>query len=306
MESPTDKESQPAYTMPTAHAIIVLAKINESLKRANPKHLLIEKIDEALKSSVNWLCVIQSKDYGFGIKRGDSSRISNTARVIKALCEIDMSSLSADLQKQIEELIKRAVNWVTKFYKPNKVSFADVTEDFTQVFLELDATNGTIKNVFRRPIIHETYLEAAVADALFTYYKKHISNVKLLVKKRIFSVIDKALSIMLSSQNQNGELFGAIESRRQTDSEKYTMYSTCDFISIVNRLLSDVDILKRILHSNKRFLVESCVLSLIVVMAIGLPIIIGKNTYVYTIPSSFVLGIIVNYISGKVFKFELG
>lgn len=145
------------------------------------------------------------------------------------------------------------------------------------------------------------YLEAAVADALFTYYEIQKSNIKLLEKRRIFSVIDKSLSIMLSSQNQSGELFGAIESSRQTDSEKYTMYSTCDFILTVNRLVSKRDELKKILHSNKRFLFESCALCLIIVLVIGLPIIIGKDTYVYTIPGSIIFGIIVNYISGKVF-----
>lgn len=300
LENPTDKELQPAYTMPTTNAIIILAKINESLNSFSSNHPLIEKINEALKSSINWLCVVQSKDYGFGIKRGDSSRVSNTAKIIKALSEIDISPLTTDLQKQISELVKRAVNWVAKFYKPNKVSFADVTEDFTQVFIEIDATSGVIKNVFRRPIIHETYLEAAVVDALFSYYKANKSNIKLLVKNRIFSVIDKALSIMLSSQNQNGELFGAIESRRQTDSEKYTMYSTCDFVLIINRLLENVDELKNILHNSNRFRVKLCILVLIGIIAIGLPLFIGKDTYVYTIPGSLVLGIFVNYISGKI------
>lgn len=301
LENPTDKELQPAYTMPTANAIIVLAKINESLKNTDPQNSLINRINEALYSSINWLCVVQSKDYGFGIKRGDSSRISNTAKVIKALSEIDVSSLSTSLQKQSDELVKRAVNWITRFYKPNKVSFADVAEDFTQVFIELDATSGVIKNVFRRPIIHETYLEAAVVDALFTYNEANKSNIKPLVKIRIYSTIDKALSVMLSSQSQSGELFGAIESRRQTDSEKYTMYSTCDFILKVNRLLSDIDLLKKISHSSRRFQVEFCALGVIAIIALGLPLIIGKDTYIYTIPGSFILGMIVNYISGKIF-----
>lgn len=298
LENPTDKELLPAYTMPTANAIVLLSKTKEALEQVNSSHPLISKINDALISSINWLCVVQSSDCGFGIKRGDSSRLSNTAKVIVALSEI--TSLSDSLQKKVDELLKKAVNWLTKSYKPNKISFSDVSEDFTQVFIELDKASGSIKNAFRRSIIHETYLEPLLIDALYAYYKKSKSTIKSFQKRRLFFAMDKALSLLLSSQNQTGELSGAVASRRQTDSEKFTMYSTCDFISTIKRLMSDEEMLKKISHSGIVFRFEIGVVAIIALLALGLPIIVGKESYIYTIPSSLILGIIINAISGKI------
>lgn len=298
LENSTDKELLPAYTMPTANAIVLLSKTKEALSRANSSHPLIDKINDALTSSINWLCIVQSSDYGFGIKRGDSSRISNTAKVIVALSEV--TSLSEGLQKKVDELLKKAVNWLTKSYKPNKICFSDISEDFTQVFIELDKASGAIKNVFRRSIIHETYIEPLLIDALYFYYKKNKSNIKPFQKRRIFGVLDKALTLLLSSQNKTGELSGAVGSRRQTDSEKYTMYSTCDFICTIKRLINDEEMLKKISHSGNLFKFEFCIAIIIALFALGLPIIIGIESYIFTIPSSIVLGIIINVISGKI------
>ena len=301
LENKSDKKSLPAYTMPTANAILVLHKIRMAIVAINPSHSVVNKINDAVKSSINWLFTVQSNtngDYGFGIKRGGSSRLSNTARVLIALGEIRLDDFS--VQTKIQNLQKRAIKWLIENYKPRKISFADVSEDFTQMFIEFDGEMDSIKNVFRRPIIHETYIEPMIIEVLYNYYNANKDVIKMNQKRRIFSALDTALSSMLQSQSISGEMNGSVACRRQSTFEMYAMYSTCDFICTLSKLVNEPVLVKKISHSNIVFKLRLFFGIMIILFAVGLPLLIGTDKYIYTIPGSLALGLIANLISDKI------
>jgi len=301
LENKSDKQSLPAYTMPTANAILILYKIKVAISSINPNHPVVDKIDAAINSSINWLFTVQSNtksDCGFGIKRGGSSRLSNTARVLLAIGEVKINDTS--VQAKIKSLQKRAIKWLIDNYKPFKISFTDVSEDFTQMFIEFDSGTNTIKNVFRRSIIHETYIEPLIIETLYNYYNANKDSIKSIPKRKIFSAIDKALSFMLQSQCVCGEMNGSVACRRQSNLEKYAMYSTTDFICILSKLINESALVKKCSHSNFLFKLRLCVGIVIILLAIGLPMLIGTDKYIYTIPGSLALGLITNVISEKI------
>ena len=88
LEDRTVQNILPAYTLPSANAVIVISEILEQVKIVNPNFSLSDKMEQAVNETINWICEIQNSDGGFGIKRGEKSRIGNTARIIMALCDI--------------------------------------------------------------------------------------------------------------------------------------------------------------------------------------------------------------------------
>lgn len=305
LENKDDKERLPAYTMPTVNAILILYKIKTAVRAVNPNHTLINKINIAVENSINWLSMVQAStqsDYGFGIKRGDRSRVSNTARVLATLSEIELDDLNDNLKIKMQNLQIKAIKWLLDNYKPRKISFEDVSEDFTQMFIEIKSKTGAIKNVFRRPIIHETYLEPVIIDALYYYYNRNKDNITLIQKRKIFFVMNKALLSMLTAQSANGDTEGAIACRRQSNFEKYTMYSTGDSICTLSKLIKDPKLVKKIGHSNILYKIKFYMFIIFALIAIIIPIFIGTDKYFYTLPGSLILGILTNIISDKLFK----
>ena len=297
LEKTNDKDSLPAYTTPTSNAIIILSQIVNIVRELSPSHSMIGKIDTAINYSVRWFCDIQSnnnKDCGFGIKRGERSRIGNTSRVIIALCTTPKS----DHSETVEKALHRAVKWMIKKYKPNKLSFADVGEDFEQLIIEKES--GVVKNAYRRSIYHETFIEPHLIDSLRIYYNSKLnSKINFVNKSKIYNTIYKALLYLLSLQNHSGTHDGAILSRRTTINEQYTMYSTSNFICTLIDLCNDDILLNKVKYCslrNKLFIFLSL---FFIVGAIVLTLAIDTLNYWLTVPIGIILSIISNILTEK-------
>lgn len=296
LENNRDKATLPAYTTPTANAVIILAQIVNKIKATRPSHAMIGKINSAIDNSIGWFCDIQAKDKkncGFGIKRGERSRVGNTARVIIALC----STYSESNQKAIR-VLQKAVNWLIRNYKPTKLTFADTAEDFHQLIIETKL--GSLKKAFRRSINHETFIEPIIIDALRLYYNIVISKRgKLYQKERIFYTIAKATSHLLNFQVHGGDDDGAVCSRRIASNEQLTMYSTSDFICALVELNSDYLLLKKVKYSTLRGILFICTLGIYITVSILLPLLNDTTNYWATVPIGIALSVFSNILTDK-------
>ncbi len=299
LERTHDKDSLPAYTTPTANAIIVLSEIVNAVRVFKPNHGMINKIDSAINDSVHWFCDIQlndKKNSGFGIKRGERSKIGNTSRVIIALCK----NISENNNETIERTLQKSVRWLMNNYKPSKLAFSDVGEDFHQLIIEKE--NGIVKHAYRRSINHETFAEPSVIEALSTYYSIP-RNKKLSFFKRnhIFHILSRALSYLLTLQQHTGTYDGAVKSRRTANNEQYTMYSTSNFICCLINLCKDDILLKKVLRSTLRNVLFICSSIVFVLGSIILSFVTSIDSYWLTVPIGIVLSVISNIITEKVF-----
>lgn len=224
-----------AYTLPSAHVIVVLSKVMDAIKIQDPNNELIDKIQSSIDDTVSWFCDICNRDGGFGITWSGDSRISNTAKVLLALSCTDYSDR---LKERVEKTIHRAAKWLCLHYKPGRLRSNDVCEEFSQIIIQ---DNGTKRQPLKRSVIHETFVEPVIIEALISYWKKYrdsrVSNV-LFRRKRIINTICVATEYMLGLQAQDGTMLGFVSSRRAFDNERYTMYSCCDFICALTALIN--------------------------------------------------------------------
>lgn len=298
LERREDKVSLPAYTTPTANAIIVLSEIVSAVREFYPNHNMIRKIESALSNSVHWLCEIQSNDKknsGFGIKRGERSRVGNTSRVIIALC----NNITENNRNVVEKTIQKSVKWLLKNYKPSKLTFSDVSEDFHQLIIEKE--EGVFKNAYRRSINHESCAESTVIDALRQYYKlAKLKKLTFLKKLDIFNTLSMALCYLIDLQNHIGIYDGAIKSRRTAINEQYTMYSTSNFICSLIDLCHDEELLKKTLHSTLRNTIFIVTTIVFILGSILLTFVTSISNYWLTVPMGVVLSVISNIITEKI------
>lgn len=298
LEKKEDKDSLPAYTTPTANAIIILSEIVRAVREFSPNHNMISKIESALSNSVHWFCEIQrndKKNSGFGIKRGERSKVGNTSRVIIALC----NNISDNNRDIVEKTLQKSIKWLLKNYRPSKLMFSDVSEDFHQLIIEKE--NGVFKNAYRRSINHETFAEPTVIDALRQYYKvSKTKNLKFFKKIGIFNTLFSALSYLLGSQNHTGLYDGAVKSRRIATNEQYTMYSTSNFICSLFDLCQDEELLNKILHSTLRNAIFVGSTVIFVIGSILLTLVTSIDSYWLTVPIGIVLSVISNIITDKI------
>lgn len=296
LEKTDDKDALPAYTTPTANAIIILSQIVEVVKDLRPDHSMVNAINNAIYSSVEWFRDIQSShngDYGFGIKRGERSRIGNTSRVIIALCTASNTN-GFDIEKNLY----KAVKWMIKEYKPNKLHFSDVGEDFDQLIIEKE--NGLVKNAYRRSIYHETFIEAHLIDSLRLYYHSNYNkNNNYFLKVQIFSTISKALNYLINQQSHGGLNDGAVLSRRTTANEKYTMYSTSNYICTLMDLCNDDTLLSKVKHCTLRNVLLFGGTVLFITGSVILALLFESLKFWITVPIGIVLSIAANYLSEK-------
>lgn len=277
LENQTGRNVIPAYIVPSTNAIIIISRILYVEKEINPQSELVKNMDLAIKETLNWICEIQNSDGGFGIKRGEKSRVGNTAKVIIALCSLCIQS---DMEQKVNNVIDKAVKFLLKNYNPKKADFESVSEDFSQFIVE--TINGDV-NAFKRSIIHELYLEPLVIEALSLYYMKRISittnnssNRNFFSKYKICQTIKIACDDMIEKQKPTGELQGAIRSRRPAQSERYPEYACSDTICIFSSLVNNnellVDIIKVI--PKLRILVGIYVL---LFLLISIPVILSQE-----------------------------
>lgn len=250
LEDRTGRNVIPAYVVPSTNAITVISQILNVEKEISPQSTLVEKMEAAIRETINWICEIQNQDGGFGIKRGEKSRVGNTAKVLVALCTV---SVPSDLEVKINNVISKAVKFVLKNYNPKKISFERVSEDFSQFIVETN--NGDI-NAFKRPIIHELYLEPLVLEALSLYYMRTISVTAInpskrsvLFKSKICRTMKIACEEMLMKQKADGEIQGAVRSRRPAQCEGYTMYACSDLICALSSLIRNNELLKSVIKA---------------------------------------------------------
>lgn len=247
LEDRTGRNVIPAYVVPSINAIIVMSEILNTEKEQKPEAQIIEKMEVAIRETVNWICEIQNSDGGFGIKRGEHSRIGNTAKVLVGLCSI---SIPNGMELKIRVAINKAAKYILKNYNPKKISFENVSEDFSQFIVE---TNKGEINAFKRPIIHELYLEPLIIEALSLYYMREISistinssQKNIFFKNKVCNIIQIACEDMLERQKVEGEIQGAIKSRRPAQCESYTIYACNDLIFAFSVLLNNNELLKNV------------------------------------------------------------
>ncbi len=297
LENPSDKEILPAYTLPTAYAIIVMSDILKIVSEIRPNHELVRKIQMAIGNSIKWFRDIQSNnhsDCGFGIKRGERSRIGNTGRVIKALC----NALTRENEDMIEPVLNKAVGWLIRNYKPSNLLFIDVCEDFQQLIIEKES--GQFKTAYRRSNNHESFAEPIIIDSFMAYLESIIGKKsKFISKHRIFQKIALAVSNLLLFQVNGGDQDGAVKCRRIAPSEQLTMYSTSDFINSLFKLHKDTFLFKKVKHSTPRSIVIVVLSLSFVIASFLIPILTNNYSYWYTVPIGIVIAIFINIISNK-------
>lgn len=297
LENTEDKDALPAYTTPTANALIILSQIIEVVKELSPNHPMVNEINNAIYISVGWFCDIQSNhngDYGFGIKRGERSRIGNTSRVIFALC------VTPDTNRHdiIEKSLYKAIRWIIKEYKPNKLQFSDVGEDFDQLIIEKES--GIVKNAYRRSIYHETFVEAHLIDSLRLYYhSKYNKKNNYVLRIKIYNTISKALDYLINHQSHTGLNDGAVSSRRTTANEKYTMYSTSNFICTLMDLCDDDTLLSKVKHCTIRNVLLFGGSLFFIISSIIIAILFESLNFWVTVPIGIVFSVIANFLSEK-------
>lgn len=247
LEDSTGRNVIPAYVVPSTYAITIVSQILELEKSINAYSMLIEKMEAAIRETINWICEIQNQDGGFGIKRGEKSRVGNTAKVLVALCTVVTPS---NMETKVNNVINKAVKFILKNYNPKKISFESVSEDFSQFVVETN--NGDI-NAFKRPIIHELYLEPLVLDALSLYYTRSLSvsaanSVKksAIFKTKICKTMKVACEEMLLRQKLDGDIQGAVRSRRPAQYESYTIYACSDLICTLSSLIMNNELFRDI------------------------------------------------------------
>lgn len=133
LEDRTGRNVVPAYVVPTTNAIAIMSQILCAEKELNPQSFLIDKMETAIRETVNWICDIQNQDGGFGIKRGEKSRVGNTAKVLVALCTV---SVADDMKAKIDSVINKCIKYILRNYNLKKASFESVSEDFSQFIVE--------------------------------------------------------------------------------------------------------------------------------------------------------------------------
>lgn len=306
LEDRTGRNVIPAYVVPSTNAIIVMSQILNEEHVINPQSALIEKMEAAIRETVNWICEIQNQDGGFGIKRGEKSRIGNTAKVLVALCTI---SVHNSMEAKVNNAISKAVKFVLKNYNPKKVSFESVSEDFSQFIV--DTNNGDI-NAFKRTIIHELYLEPLVLEALSFYYMKNInassgnsSKKNVLFKNKICGTIKLACEEMLAKQKADGEIQGAVRSRRPAQYEGYTMYASSNLICALSLLNSNDELLENVIMSTvkQRVLIG---IYFIICFLTFLPVFFSGEPFWYALFMLVLSPIAINLLSTLVDKNILG
>lgn len=306
LEDRTGRNVIPAYVVPSTNAITVMSQILCVEREFNPQGILIEKMEAAINETVNWICEIQNQDGGFGIKRGEKSRVGNTAKVLVALCTV---SVSDDMQMKINSVINKAVKFILKNYNPKKISFESVSEDFSQFIIE---TNNGEVNAFKRPIIHELYLEPLVLEALSLYYINNISvtavnSIKngVAFKIKICKTIKTTCEEMLINQKAEGVIQGAVKSRRPAQCEGYTMYACSDLLCAFSSLISNNELLKNVVKvSMKKKLLISIYFLLIILVFI--PVIFSEEPLWFATLLLILNPIALNIISTLVEKFFIG
>ena len=303
LEDRTGRNVIPAYVVPSANAIDIISQVLSAEKEMNPQSPLIEGMEVAKRETMNWICEIQNPDGGFGIKRGDEkSRVGNTAKVLVTLCKVYIPN---DMVEKVQSVINKAIKFILKNYNVKKISFESVSEDFSQFIVE---TDGESVNAFKRPIIHESYLEPLVIEALCLYYMRVISvsatkplKKSFFFKNKICKTIKVACEEMLEKQKVDGEIQGAVKSRRPAQCESYTMYACSDMISILSKLINNNELLKKVIRSS----LENKLLLAIYIFLIGLifiPVLLSHEPLWLAVLLLIMNPIAINIISSAIEK----
>lgn len=295
-------EGIPAYTVPSANAVMIISQISGIEKTLRSDSPLDQRINQAVRETVDWMCDIQNEDGGFGIKRGERSRVGNTAKVLLALCE---ASEKVGCASTVFEAMDKAADFILKTYDPENVSFESVSEDFFQFSVE---TSSPKVNLFKRPIIHELYLEPLVIDALNQYYKKRVSVTatqpiqnRIRMNNRVCRKLKVASEDLIRHQVSDGNLAGAIHSRRSTEYEYYPVYACSDAISAFDMFLKNPELANRVNTLTVKNLIFTCG-SVVAAGSLILLGIIGKVPCLMAIITMLLVPVAVNLISNAIWK----
>lgn len=297
LEDKNGRNVVPAYVVPSSNATIVISQILDLEKQFNPQSALIEKMELVIRETVNWMCEIQNQDGGFGIKRGEKSRVGNTAKVLLALCTV---SVPADMNAKVDVVVNKAVKFILKNYNPKKIRFESVSEDFSQFIIE---TNNGDVNAFKRPIIHELFLEPLVVEAMSLYYNKkigllsgNVSKSNVFFKNKICKIIKKACEDALERQRKDGELQGAVKSRRPAQCEEYTIYASSDLICSFLSLISNQELFRNVINSSLKQK-AIIIIYILLIMLIFVPVILSQQPMLLSIILLIMNPIALNIIS---------
>lgn len=305
LEDRSFKGTLPAYVTPSLNATLVLSQILEEIKVVKPSFQLVNRMEDAINETINWLCEIQNADGGFGVKRGEKSRVGNTARAIVVLCLVIVPS---QIEKKVRLALEKSIKWLLSNYNPKKIQFEDVSEDFSQFIIETADGNP---NAYKRSIIHESFLEPLVIDALRLYHKKCLCRAvvtkqkSLFLKNRIYSLIKIACEEMLNRQKTSGEQQGAVKSRRPAPNEWYTMYTCSDLICSLVPFIEDHELFECVTKSTLRKWILF-VIYIVCILVLLLPAFLNNDSRWLVLLLLVLNPIAGNLLSSLVEKFLIG
>jgi len=304
LEDQESRKSLPAYTTPTANALIVVSQFLSEMESIDKNDALIPRMKSAINDSVRWLCDIinAGEKGGVGIKLGERARVSNTARVIVALCKAAKVTDSR-LTNMIEERLQKAVSWLITNYTPSKIKPEDVNEDYFQFYIVKD-TEGNATPL-KRSTNHESFIESIVIEGLHLYYSrikdKDRKPFKPIQRVRLYLVMKTAVEQLITNQLTSGSLVGAVKSRRTVNNELYTMYACCDAICILKLLLSDKNLFNKVKFSVRNMVVRALGVGIVALVITVLACISTDAPWYITTFLAIILPLFTNWISSKVF-----
>lgn len=246
--------------LPTAHVVIVLKQLEDSVEQSKRRLMrytapdcaklesdlsgIAERSRKLRGDALAWLRSFPNEDGGYGTQAGEKSNVTDTAAVLVALCTDDSSESLCVAQAALKYLLKRKVGG----RKP-----IDESELFVQYDQIRSFSDGGAPIVRRRPINHEKPLEPGVLAALVTSLEKTwldggktlYGRLRPLGKwsfRRRFGSVSRAL---LKREVRQGPLAGAFQGHRQT-SMHFPVYYSVDSITAFRGAIPHAEVAARL------------------------------------------------------------
>ena len=214
----TDIESTVPALLPTCNVIIILHNVIKSLNDLKNEHPLKIRLMNIFTDAINCLRTMQSSEGGFGRKRGDNPTIVHTAIAIKALLTDDSTESKKAVVKDLKWILKNK-----KIFSIDKIEVQEVFDEYDQIMFI-----GENKDIRRRVILHESFLEGILLNSLTEVDEKGCTNKLSFIEKYHFiKIIKIVVNELLKKQIEIGKLPGAFKSRRSAHAEQYPIYAIC-------------------------------------------------------------------------------
>lgn len=281
--------------LPTAHVVIVLRQLEDSVEQSKRRlmrqsvadrprfesdlSVIAERTRKLRVDALAWLRSFPNEDGGYGTQAGEKSNVTDTAAVLVALCTDDSSENLCVARAALKYLLKRKVGGRQPI---------DESELFVQYDQIRSFGDGAAAIVRRRPINHEKPLEPGVLIALVRSLEKKwpdggktlYGTLRPLGKwsfRRRFGSVSRAL---LKREVRQGSLAGAFRGHRQT-SMHFPVYYSVDSITALRGAIPHAEVAARVVTLGQ--IVAAVAFLFVVTGAVAGAIAYGKDAAVSVI-----------------------